>query len=109
MKRKNIILKEEQVKRLLENRINEISATEVGKSLASIECTGEDIKYLVYIKLREFGFTDIRIKYLGKNDEHDLMYIIYTEGPVFVISTRSEYRDNGPCLNIYDVKSYVSN
>jgi len=109
MKRKTIILTESQVKRLLENRINEISSTEIAKSLESIECSGEDVKSLIVNKLNGFNFTDVRLKFIGKNDDHDLMYVAYTEGPMFVIYTRSEYKEQGPCLNIYRVDSYNKN
>lgn len=109
MKRKNIILTESQVKRLLENRISEVSAHEIARILESIECSGDDVKSLIVNKLNEMNFIDVRLKFIGKNDEHDLMYVVYTEGPLFVIYTRSEYRENGPCLNIYRVDSYNKN
>lgn len=109
MGRKNIILTESQVKRLLENRISEVSSSEIAKILESIECSGDDVKSLIVNKLSQMNFTDIRLKFIGKNDDHDLMYVAYTEGPLFVIYTRSEYKENGPCLNIYRVDSYNKN
>jgi hypothetical protein len=107
MGRKSIILKESQVRRLLENRINEVSAEEIANTLASIECTGEDLKKLIKGKLISYGFEDVRINFLGYSEpEKDLMYIVYTEGPIFVVKARSE-KGETPCLNIYDVESYT--
>ena len=105
--KKVIRLTESQMKKLMEERIQESSAENIAKSLESIECTGEDIKTLATQKLEEFGFDDIRLKFIGRTEEGDLMYSIYTEGPMFVIYTESNYSDDGvPCFNIYRVDAY---
>ena len=108
MSKKTIILNESQVKRLMENRINEVSAEEIANVLSSVECSGEDLKTLMERKMVEYGFEDVRIKFLGYTaEERDMMYLIYTEGPLFVAKARSEQGDGAPCLNIYDVQSYT--
>ena len=68
--RKKILLKEEQLKKLLETRINEVSNEEVVRELESIDCTGEDLKTLMTKKLSKFGFQVVKILYLGKNLSH---------------------------------------
>lgn len=106
MKRKTIILKESQVKRLMETRINEVSAEAIAQTLASIECTGEDLKTLMDKKLYEYGFEDIRIKFIGYDDEKSMMYMVYTEGPIFIAKAKSQLGDT-PCLKIIEVESYT--
>lgn len=106
MGKKTIILKESQIKRLLESRINEVSAQEMADTLSSIECTGEDLKSLMTRKIIEFGFEDVRVKFFGYNEQNDMMYMIYTEGPLFIAKARSEKGGGAPCLNIYDVDAY---
>jgi hypothetical protein len=107
MKKKTIILKESQMKRLMEKRINEVSAEEIAQTLASIQCTGEDLKTLMEAKLYEYGFEDVRLKFIGYTEEKNMMYMIYTEGPIFVAKARSESEGDIPCLNIYEVDSYT--
>ena len=107
--RKTILLKEDQLKQLLEVRINEVSTEEIANTLQSIDCTGEDLKKLMTRKLESFGFEMIKIVFLGKNERKDLMYIIYTEGPMFVTKARSEGDDDSPCLNVYEVDGYTKN
>lgn len=104
--KKVIRLTESQVKKIMEVRINEVSTSEIASSLESIECTGEDVKSLVIQKLESFNFEDIRLKFIGKTEDDSLMYSIYTEGPMFVIYTRSEQRGENLCLNIYKVDAY---
>jgi len=104
--KKVIRLTESQVKKIMEVRINEVSTSEIAKSLESIECTGEDVKNLVIRKLESFNFEDIRLKFIGKTEDDSLMYSIYTEGPMFVIYTRSEQTEDSLCLNIYRVDAY---
>jgi|688.fasta_scaffold181988_4 hypothetical protein len=105
----NIIrLTESQMKKLTERRINEYSANEIVNILHQIECTGESIKTLVSRKLSELGFEDIIIKFLGYGDKtDDLQYIVYTEGPVFVITAQSRSEMEPPCMDIVSVVSYV--
>jgi len=109
MKNKTIILKEGQFKKLLENRMNEITAVEIADILSEIQCTGESIKSLVIKKLKSFGFENVTIKFLGYSDNNDLTYIVHTEGPVFVFKAKSEFEGEQPCLSIYDVVSYSKN
>jgi hypothetical protein len=106
--RKKILLKEDQLKKILETRITEVSSEEVVNELESINCTGEDLKTLMTEKLSRFGFNMVKIMFLGKNERKDLMYIIYTEGPIFVVKTRSESHEDSDeiCLNVYDVDAY---
>lgn len=107
MNKKTIILKESQMKRLMEKRINEVTADEVAQTLASIECSGEDIKTLMEYKLYEYGFEDVRLKFIGYDEGKNMMYIIYTEGPIFVAKARSEEESDLPCLNIFEVSAYT--
>jgi hypothetical protein len=104
--KKIIRLTESQVKKIMEVRINEVSTSEIAKSLESIDCTGEDVKKLIIKKLESFNFEDIRLNFIGRTDDDSLMYSIYTEGPMFIIYTRSENNEDSLCLNIYRVDSY---
>lgn len=107
MKRK-IILKEHQLKKLIESRVNDFNIEDIAQKLESIECTGADLKYLVRDILKNYGYEDIKVLFLGyENQTKDLRYIVHTEGPVFTYKTKSEVTANDrPCLNIYDVKVY---
>jgi hypothetical protein len=107
MKRK-IILKEHQLKKLIETRINDFNIEDIATKLESIECTGADLKYLVKKILTKYGYEDIKVLFLGYDEQtKDLRYIVYTEGPVFFYKTKSEVTaDDRPCLTIYDVKVY---
>jgi hypothetical protein len=106
--RKVIKLTEAQLDKLTERRINEVSADEVVNILHQIECTGESIKNLVYNKLEELGFEDIIIKFLGYGEnKDDLQYIVYTEGPIFIITAQSRSEMEPPCMDITKVVSYI--
>ena len=107
MKRK-IILKEHQLKKLIEMRINDFNIEDIADRLASIECTGADLKYLVREILLKYGYEDIKVLFLGHDEQtKDLKYIVHTEGPIFTYKTKSEVTaDDRPCLTIYDVKVY---
>ena len=107
--KKTIILKESQIKKLIESNINEVSAKEIADILASVKCTGESLKSLVVKKLNSFGFEDVIIKFLGYSDDNDLTYIVHTEGPIFEFKAKSEFKGEQPCLHIYDVESYTKN
>lgn len=107
MGKKTLIVKESQLQRLLENRINEVSAQDMADKLTAINCTGEDLKTLMEREIATFGFEDVRLKFIGYTEqEKDLMYMIYTEGPIFVAKARSESGEV-PCMNIYDVQAYT--
>ena len=107
MKRK-IILKENQLKKLIEARINDFNIEDIAGKLESIECTGADLKYLVKEILNKYGYEDVKVLFLGHDEQtKDLRYVAYTEGPIFVYKTKSEVTaDDRPCLTIYDVKVY---
>lgn len=106
MRKKTIILNETQLKRLVENRINGIGSQDIANKLSSIGCSGEDLKTLMEDEVSKFGFTDIRIKFLGYTEDKNLMYLLFTEGPIFVVKARSENTHETPCLNIYEVTPY---
>jgi len=107
MKRK-IILKEHQLKKLIESRVNDFNLEDIVQKLENIECTGADLKYLVTDILSKFGYEDVKVLFLGHDEQtKDLRYIVYTEGPVFVYKTKSEViAEDRPCLTIYEVKAY---
>ena len=89
MKRK-IILKEHQHKKLIESRVNDFNIEDIAQKLESIECTGADLKYLVRDILKNYGYEDIKVLFLGYEDQtKDLRYIVYTEGPIFTYKTKS--------------------
>ena len=103
-----IKLTESQLDKLTERRINEVSAEEIVSILHQIECTGESIKTLIQRKLEELGFEDIIIKFLGYGDrKDDLQYIVYTEGPIFIVTAQSRSEQEPPCMEIAKVVSYV--
>ena len=106
--KKIIKLTESQLDKLTETRINEVSAIELANVLKDIPCTGEGIKTLISKKLMEYGFKDVNIKFLGygKNKKR-LKYIIHTEGPIFVVKTRSNTDLELPCMEVFDVVAYV--
>jgi hypothetical protein len=58
MKRK-IILKEHQLKKLIESRVNDFNIEDIAQKLETIECTGADLKYLVRDILKNYGYEDI--------------------------------------------------
>ena len=105
---KKIILKESQIKKLIETRINDFNVEDIARRIESIDCSGEDLKYLVKKILGEYGYEDVRVIFLGHDEEtKNLRYITYTEGPIFVYKTKSEVSpDDRPCLTIYDVHVY---
>jgi hypothetical protein len=107
MKRK-IILKENQLKKLIESRVNDFNIEDIAQKLETIECTGADLKYLVSDILSEYGYEQIKVLFLGHDKEtKNLMYVVHTEGPIFSYKTKSEVTsDDRPCLTIYDVKVY---
>lgn len=106
--RKKIILKEHQIKKLIEARINDFNIEDIAQHLESIDCTGADLKYLVMDILKKYGYQDVKVLFLGHDEEtKDLRYVTYTEGPIFVYKTKSEVTaEDKPCLTIYDVKVF---
>ncbi len=90
----------------MEFKVNELNVIDIAKQLKSLECTGEGIKSLISNKLSELGYMDIKINFIGHEDEtNNLMYSIYTEGPMFVIKAQSS-TSNTPCLEIVYVQAY---
>ena len=107
MKRK-IILTENQIKKIIESRVNDFNMEDITNNLSKIECSGADLKFLVTKILKSYGYEDIKVLFLGHDDiTKDLRYIVHTEGPVFTYKSKSEVTtDDKPCLSIYDVKVY---
>ena len=103
-----IKLTESQLAKLTESRIKEVSTVELASALKELPCTGEGVKELINKKLMEYGFEDVNIKFLGygKNKKR-LKYIIHTEGPIFVVKTRSNTDLELPCMEVFDVVAYV--
>ena len=106
---KSIILKESQFKRIIEGRVNEVTAIDIANILKDIPCTGEGIKSLISKKIMGYGFEDVNIKFLeyGKNDKKILRYIVHTEGPIFVIDAMSNSEAQPPCMEVMDVIAYT--
>jgi hypothetical protein len=104
--RKKMVISEEQLKRIMEFKVNELNVIDVAKQLKHLPCSGDSIKNLVINKLRELGYQDVKISFIGYEDEtNNLMYTIYTEGPMFVIKAQSSNTDK-PCLEINYVQAY---
>jgi len=79
----------------------------VSKQLKNIECTGEGIKNLIFNKLNELGYLKIKISFIGYEEEtNNLMYSIYTDGPMFIIKAQSSIGDDTPCMEIIYVQAY---
>lgn len=106
--KKKIILKEHQIKKLIETRINDFNIEDIAQKLENIDCLGADLKKLVSDILKKYGYEDVKVLFLGHDEEtKDLRYIAYTEGPIFVYKTKSEVSpEDKPCLTIYDVKVF---
>jgi hypothetical protein len=109
VKTKNIILKESQFKRLIEDHMNEVSAIDIADTLKNIPCTGEGIKSIMNKKIMNHGFEDVNIKFLGygKDNKKVLRYIVHTEGPIFIIDTMSNSETQPPCMEVMDVIAYT--
>jgi hypothetical protein len=104
--RNKVLISEEQLKRIMEFKANELNVVDVAKQLKNIECTGESVKSVVSNKLNELGYMDVKINFLGHEDEtNNLMYSIYTEGPMFVVKAQST-KSETPCLQIIFVQAY---
>lgn len=105
--KKKIILKESQLRKLLEMRVNDFTVEDITQKLESIECSGADLKNLVKDILKGYGYEHIKVLFLGHDKQtHDLIYTAHTEGPIIVYKTKSEVSNDQPCLTIYDVKVY---
>ena len=105
--KKVIKLTESQLEMLTEKRIEDLSASQIANLLGDLPCTGENIKTLITEKLTELGFTMVNIKFLGYGENKKvLQYIVYTEGPIFVIDTISDSEAEPPCLKVINVVAY---
>lgn len=90
----------------MEFKVSELNVTDVAKQLSDIPCTGENIKNLVIGKLNELGYQDVKVTFIGYEEEtNNLMYSIYTEGPLFVLKVQSSGSDK-PCLDVVYVQAY---
>ncbi len=104
--KKKILINEDQLKRIMEFKKNEYDIIDVAKQLKRLPCSGESVKTLVDRKLVELGYRDVKINFVGYEDEtNHLMYSIYTEGPMFIIKANSVGGDK-PCLEINYVQAY---
>jgi len=101
-----MLISEDQLKRVMEFKVNELNLVDVSKQLKRLECTGEGVKSLVTTKLTELGYDKIKINFVGHEHEtNNLMYSIYTDGPMFVIKAQSSSGDK-PCMDIVYVQAY---
>lgn len=89
--------------------MNEISAIDIADVLKDIPCTGEGVKSIISKKIMGYGFDEVTIKFLGygKDDKKILRYIVYTEGPIFIIKTMSNSEHQPPCMEVMDVVAYT--
>ncbi len=106
--KKIIKITESQLENLTKNRVNEVSAVELIDVLKNIPCNGESIKSLIYGKLVTYGFKDVNIKFLDYGENKKILkYVVYTEGPVFVIETMSNSKVEPPCMEVLNVFAYT--
>lgn len=110
---KKIKLTEAQLKFLVENNdIDSMTIDKIAKDLMnSFNCgksvhDGGDFKDLVRETLLRYGFKEVIVKFLKRDDAKNLYYILYTEGPIFTIVVQSGIHDNRPCLSIIEVEAY---
>jgi hypothetical protein len=104
--RKKMLISEDQLKRIMEFKVQEHNLIDVSKQLKSLPCNGEGVKTLVTNKLKELGYQNIKVNFIGHEDEtNNLMYSIYTDGPMFVVKAQSSKTDQ-PCLEITYVQAY---
>jgi hypothetical protein len=105
--KKIIKLTESQLEMLTEKRVEELSTSQMVTVLRDLPCTGENIKTLITEKLTELGFGTVNIKFLGYGENKKvLQYIVYTEGPIFVVDTISDSEAEPPCLEVINVVAY---
>ena len=90
----------------MEFKVNELNLVDVSRQLKNLDCTGEGVKSLITNKLGELGYTNIKVNFIGHEDEtNNLMYSIYTDGPMFVIKAQSSSGDT-PCMEVVYVQAY---
>ena len=107
--RKNGILNESQLKSIMEFKQKESMGhdlVDVSKQLKNLPCTGEGVKTLIKKELTNLDYTGIIVEFLGYEDETNyLIYVVYTDGPLFVIKTKSS-EDDRPCMEVSYVQAY---
>jgi len=105
------ILTKKHINFLIENEIEGLNSQSILDSLIKIDCTGEDLKSMVGSKLLDFGYTDVRVKFLGYNNDNkrELLYIVYTEGPLFTFKAISKTEGEIPCMDITEVNMFNKN
>ena len=105
--KKRILISETQLKKIKESNTNDFNLIDIAKELKHLDCTGEGVKSLIVNKLDGLGYKDIKITFIGYDDEtNDLTYSVYTEGPLFIIKTRSIHSDK-PCMEVSYVQAYT--
>lgn len=105
---KRIKITESQLKLLIERSDYELSAIGLAKSLKNTPCSGDSIKNIIHRKIIDYGYRDITIKFLGYGDNRkDLIYIVHTDGPIFVVTAQSNSESNPPCMDVIDVIAYT--
>ena len=110
---RKIKLTESQLNRFInEGDINNITMDNVAKTLInSFNCdktphNGGDFKDLISGEVAEFGFKEVIVKFLKRDDVKNLHYLIYTEGPIFKVVVESAINEDKPCLSIIEVINY---
>jgi hypothetical protein len=110
---RKIKLTENQLKYLIENEnVTELTIDKIAKDLmSSFSCgksshDGGDFKDLVRQKLVDYGFREVIVKFLKRDDVKNLYYLIYTEDLIFKIVVSSDIFEDAPCLSIIEVESY---
>ena len=101
-----MVINESQLKKIMEFKASELNIIDVARQLKHIPCSGESIRTLVSNKLTELGYQGVKVNFIGYEEEtNNLMYSIYTEGPMFVIKAES-VNTGKPCMNIIYVQAY---
>ena len=107
--RKNGILNESQLKSILEFKQKESMGhdlVDVSRRLKNLPCTGEGVKTLIKKELSNLGYTGVLVEFLGYEDgTNHLQYVVYTDGPLFVLKTKSS-DDDKPCMDVTYVQAY---
>lgn len=90
----------------METRVDEMNTVDIAKKLKNIPCSGESIRTLVVRELKSIGFGEVIVNFIGyENETNNLMYSVYTEGPMFVLKAQSSGNET-PCLDIIYVQPY---
>lgn len=105
MKQK-IIIKESQLRKIVENKTIELDLKRISDKLMNIPCTGEGVIKLMKDILYSEGFSEVEVKFLGyEDDTNNLMYVIWTDKPMFVVTTKGSGNEK-PCLTVVSVEPY---